>query len=111
MVPRGPVSNRTDRSFMPGASPNGKLARQMSLGAIERLTVLQSIEILAGVRKLRGPLRGDDAPPGILLFVLLRRQDEKANWPGRQAFEDLGLQAVFGVNVAHQLECLHDRSL
>lgn len=48
----GSVSNSTGRIFMPGTSPNGKLASQISSGSIGRFPVLKGVDILALIGKL-----------------------------------------------------------
>jgi hypothetical protein len=65
--------NGTGRSFMPGASPKGKLARWVSPGRIEGLPVFEGVDVLARVGELVGPFLGDARCPGTPGVVFFRR--------------------------------------
>lgn len=47
--PTGPVKVSTGRSFIPAASPKGKLARSISSGWINRLSVRECVDVLPRV--------------------------------------------------------------
>lgn len=98
--PTRPVSKSTGRFFRTGRSPKGNSAIQISLGLIQRLDVVDGIDVLARIRQIVGPFGGNQALPLITCLVFLRYKNDQSDLADGQIAGDLCTQIVLLIDVA-----------
>ena len=102
------VTNVTARSFIPGASPNGKAAKWISPGCILRFPVVDRVDVPADIAELRRPLSCNAALPRFAGFVFLGDKNDDPYPPRPQIRWHGCLQTVLAVDLCGYFKRLHN---